>query len=116
MTDQTRRTAANLMLLCAGVIWGGGFVVMKSALDSIETNYLLALRFSIGAIGLSYFLFSKKHPLNRRIILRGLILGGVALFSLRLPNLWFDVHYRGEQCAAYRFLRGDRSLSNLGCK
>ncbi len=79
-TDQTKRIAASLMLLCAGAIWGGGFVVMKNALESMPTNYLLALRFSIGAIGLVYFLFSKKRPLNRKTILRGLMLG-VLLYS-----------------------------------
>ena len=56
-------------------------MVMKSTLNSMPTNYILALRFSIGAIGLSYFLFSKKHPLNRKTILRGLILGVLLYFA-----------------------------------
>ena len=48
---------------------------MKSALDSISPNYLLAIRFTVGALGLSYTLFSKKHPLEKRTILGGLITG-----------------------------------------
>ncbi|MDR0841499.1 MAG: DMT family transporter [Christensenellaceae bacterium] len=66
---------ANGMLLVTGALWGGGFVVMKNALSSISTNYLLAIRFSIGALGLSYTLFSKTHKVSRRTLLGGLVTG-----------------------------------------
>lgn len=72
LPEKTRRGVANSMLLFTGALWGGGFVVMKSALDSISTNYLLAIRFTVGALGLSYALFSKKRPLERRTVLGGL--------------------------------------------
>ncbi len=75
MNEKARRALANCMLLVTGAIWGGGFVVMKNALDSISTNYLLAIRFTIGALGLSYTLFSKKRPLEERTLLGGLITG-----------------------------------------
>lgn len=75
LNGKTRRGLANCMLLITGAIWGGGFVVMKNALDSISTNYLLAIRFTMGALGLSYTLFSKKHPLETRTLLGGLITG-----------------------------------------
>lgn len=75
LNEKTRRGLANCMLLITGAIWGGGFVVMKNALDSISTNYLLAIRFTIGALGLSYTLFSKKHPLEKRTLLGGLVTG-----------------------------------------
>ncbi|MEA5059128.1 MAG: DMT family transporter [Candidatus Pelethousia sp.] len=73
--ERTRRNLANCMLLLTGALWGGGFVVMKNALDSISTNYLLAIRFTMGALGLSYSLFSKKHPLEKRTLLGGLVTG-----------------------------------------
>ena len=75
LNEKARRTLANCMLLAAGAIWGGGFVVMKNALNSISTNYLLAIRFTIGALGLCYTLFSKKRPINRRTLFAGLITG-----------------------------------------
>lgn len=76
MSEKTRRMIANCLLLIAGAIWGGGFVVMKNALDNISTNYLLAIRFAIGAVGLSYTLFSKKNPLTRYALLGGAVTGG----------------------------------------
>ncbi len=77
MSEKTRRVIANCMLLTAGALWGGGFVVMKNALDSISTNYLLAIRFTIGTVGLCYTLFSKKHPLNGYALLGGAVTGAL---------------------------------------
>ena len=62
-------------MLLTGAIWGGAFVAMKSALVSFGVHYLLALRFSIGAAGLCFMLFSKKHPLQRTHVLWGLACG-----------------------------------------
>ncbi len=59
INDGTKRKLANMALLITGMIWGSGFVVMKNTLDSVSTNYILAIRFTIAALGLSYTLFKK---------------------------------------------------------
>ncbi len=74
MKNKTQ-TIANIALLFAAAIWGGGFVVMKSTLDSISTNYILAFRFSVGAIGLSYTLIKYHKQLNLKMLLYGFITG-----------------------------------------
>lgn len=91
LNEKTRRGLANCMLLITGAIWGGGFVVMKNALDSISVNYLLAIRFSMGALGLFYTLFSKKHPLQKRTVLGGLVTGFClyAAFATQTYGLMF---------------------------
>ena len=91
LNEKARRLLANCMLLVTGAIWGGGFVVMKNALNSISTNYLLAIRFTIGALGLSYTLFSKKHPLEKRTLLGGLITGFLlyGAFAVQTYGLMF---------------------------
>ena len=75
LNEKARRRLANCMLLLTGALWGGGFVAMKSALSSISTNYLLAFRFTIGALGLSYCLFFRRRPLRRRTVLGGMAAG-----------------------------------------
>lgn len=75
ISEKKRMMLANLLLLVVGAIWGGGFVVMKNALDNIPVNYLLAMRFTVGALGLSYTLFSKRHPLTRRAVWGGVCTG-----------------------------------------
>ena len=59
INDGTKRKLANMALLITGMIWGSGFVVMKNTLSSVSTNYILAIRFTIAALGLSYTLFKK---------------------------------------------------------
>lgn len=91
LNEKTRRGLANCMLLLTGALWGGGFVVMKSALASVSTNYLLAIRFTIGALGLSYSLFSKKRPVEKRTVLGGLATGFClyAAFATQTYGLMF---------------------------
>lgn len=91
MSEKAKRIMANCMLLTAGALWGGGFVVMKNALDLISTNYLLAIRFTIGAVGLSYTLFSKKNPLTRYALLGGAVIGGLlyAAYAVQTYGLMY---------------------------
>lgn len=48
MTDKTMRALAKPMLFAAAFFWGASFIVMKGALDSVPTGYLIAIRFTAG--------------------------------------------------------------------
>ncbi|MDD4075446.1 MAG: DMT family transporter [Eubacteriales bacterium] len=63
------------MLLLTGAIWGGGFVVMKNALDTIPVNWLLVFRFAIGALGLSFSLFRNRQKLTKALVGHSAIVG-----------------------------------------
>ncbi|NTU89459.1 MAG: DMT family transporter, partial [Actinobacteria bacterium] len=67
----------KVMLVCAALIWGASFVILKDTLDVIPVNYLLTIRFSVAAIILG-ILFSGRMRLhaNRSYMWRGLLLGG----------------------------------------
>lgn len=43
------RLLAKPMLFAAAFFWGASFLLMKNALDSIPTGYLIAIRFTAGA-------------------------------------------------------------------
>ena len=58
---RTKLLAAAGMILTT-IIWGSAFVVMKNSVDVIPPTYLLALRFTLAAIGLGILFF----PLVRR--------------------------------------------------
>lgn len=75
--SRKKRLLANLLLVLAGVIWGGGFVVTKNALHAMPVNFLLAARFSVGALGLGYTLFLSKNRggLNWDLLKCGAVLG-----------------------------------------
>ena len=38
------------MLFCSALIWGTSFFIMKNALDAVPVFFLLAIRFTAGAV------------------------------------------------------------------
>ena len=71
-----KKSTATLFLLAASTIWGISFVVMKGLLDYIPINRLLAMRFTVAAIGLSYVLFKYKDTFKSpKAWLRGFLVG-----------------------------------------
>lgn len=47
---EERNTLANIALFVVALVWGGGFIVTKGALDFMDPVYLLVLRFSVSAV------------------------------------------------------------------
>lgn len=78
------RIQANMLLLLAAAIWGGGFVAQSSAMASIGPFWFVGLRFAIAAIAVLPFAMmetrSKKSPPRRKEIV-SYILVGLALFG-----------------------------------
>jgi len=50
---------ADISLLLVALVWGGGFIAVKGALDSITPFYIMAMRFGISVI-IMLFIFRKK--------------------------------------------------------
>jgi drug/metabolite transporter (DMT)-like permease len=78
------RVQANLVLLLAAAIWGGGFVAQSTAMKAIGPFWFIGLRFAIAAIAVLPFMLleARKAPVKtspRHIKLY--ILTGLALFG-----------------------------------
>ena len=65
-------------LLCTALIWGTSFVVLKSALDSVGTMWVLSIRFSVAAVLLLSASRRQLRSVSKRCI-KGSILMGAAL-------------------------------------
>ena len=50
MRENLTRRLAKPMLFAAAFIWGSSFFIMKDALDALPVQYLLAIRFTCGAL------------------------------------------------------------------
>ena len=50
MSPKTMKLLAKPMLFAAALIWGTSFFIMKNALDVIPVFFLLAVRFTAGAV------------------------------------------------------------------
>ncbi|MBR6800242.1 MAG: DMT family transporter [Eubacteriaceae bacterium] len=69
----------KMALVLATVIWGGSYVMMKNATDSIPTNYLLAFRFTGASIILSVIFNKSARKINKTYLKHGSVMG-TALF------------------------------------
>lgn len=70
------RRLAKPMLFAAAIIWGSSFFMMKGAVDVIPTFFLLAFRFTGGALLLGTICWSKWKTFTVDYLWRGAIIGG----------------------------------------
>ena len=66
---------ASIGLLITAAIWGFAFVVVKDSLDYIGSFYMVAIRFSIAAIGLGLISFRKFKKIDKKHLVMGSISG-----------------------------------------
>lgn len=76
MSGNFVRRAAKPMLFAAAFIWGSSFFIMKNALDAIPVQYLLAIRFTMGALLLALVCWKRWKNVTKDYLWRGAIIGG----------------------------------------
>ena len=79
MTDKRKSNMGKAALFCATLIWGSSFFIMKNTVDSIDTYYLIAIRFFVGAALLS-LIFCKRFTKLKNVgeyLSRGALMGGL---------------------------------------
>lgn len=70
------KKAAKPMLFAAAFIWGSSFFIMKNTLDAIPVQYLLAIRFTMGAVLLALVCWKRWEKVTADYLWRGAIIGG----------------------------------------
>ncbi len=78
------RLQANLVLLLAAAIWGGGFVAQSTAMASIGPFWFVGLRFAIAALAVLPFAIIEARRIGHRPHRRDMadfLLVGLALFG-----------------------------------
>lgn len=87
-----KKYRGEIGLLCAAMIWGGGFVATKLALDTNLTPFAItACRFLLGFLLLLIFSAGKLRGINRRMVAHGGLLGFLlfAAFTFQTVGLSF---------------------------
>ncbi|MEG1559296.1 MAG: DMT family transporter [Clostridia bacterium] len=90
------RVTANIMLLMAAIIWGFSFVVMKGLIGVFPVSYLLMMRFFVGALGLSFFIYKFRKVITKRTAFRGALLGFVLYLAFFVQTTGLRYTYVGE--------------------
>ena len=77
MNETTMKRLAKPMLFAAAFIWGSSFFIMKDALDALPVQYLLAIRFTTGAVLLGLLCWRKwRTAFTPDYLWRGAVIGG----------------------------------------
>lgn len=79
ITDKKKSILADMSLLLVAIFWGGGFIAVKGALDSLTPFYIMAMRFGISTI-IMLLIFRKKVKLITKNELKFGTLVGLLLF------------------------------------
>jgi drug/metabolite transporter (DMT)-like permease len=77
--DKKKSILADMALLLVAIVWGGGFIAVKGALDSVTPFYMMAIRFSISVITM-LLIFRKKVKLITKYELKVGTIVGLLLF------------------------------------
>lgn len=76
MSPRTMHRLAKPMLFAAALIWGTSFFIMKNALDAVPVFFLLAIRFTAGAVLLALVCGRRWKSFTSDYLWRGAIIGG----------------------------------------
>lgn len=90
MNASIMRRLAKPMLFLAAFIWGSSFFIMKEAVDLIPTFYLLALRFTGGAVLLALVCWKKWRLLRADYLWRGAVMGGFLFLAYSVQTFGLE--------------------------
>lgn len=86
MSPKTMHRLAKPMLFAAAIIWGTSFFIMKNALDVIPVFFLLAIRFTAGAVLLGLIAWPRWKHFTPDYLWRGAIMGGFLFLAYSIQT------------------------------
>jgi drug/metabolite transporter (DMT)-like permease len=86
MSPKTMRLLAKPMLLAAALIWGTSFFIMKNTLDAVPVFFLLAIRFTAGAVLLGLIAWKRWRSFTPDYLWRGAVIGGFLFLAYSIQT------------------------------
>lgn len=80
----------GLMLMVTAIVWGSGFVITDIGLDYLNAYQLMAGRFLVAAILLVAIFSYKLKYINKRIMIKGSILGAILYTGFVLQTVGLE--------------------------
>lgn len=65
----------QLLLLCAALIWGSSFLIVKNTTENIPPLFLLAVRFTIACALLSIIFYKRVRKTSKSDLINGAVIG-----------------------------------------
>ena len=86
MSPKVMKLLAKPMLFAAALIWGTSFFIMKNALDALPVFYLLALRFTAGALLLALVCARRWRAFTADYLWRGAVMGALLFLAYSIQT------------------------------
>ena len=75
MTTKKKELVFSILLIFTAIIWGSAYSVCKEIQQYISQSFIIAIRFSIAALGLGYYVWQARKKMDRTLIQGGLVTG-----------------------------------------
>ena len=66
---------SKISLFITALIWGSTFVIVKDATNTMSSNFIMAIRFSVASVVLGIIFRKKFKLIDREYIIAGLVMG-----------------------------------------
>lgn len=73
--NKRKSILADMSLLLVAIVWGGGFVATKDALNTVAPFYIVAIRFIIATLLLCIVFWKKIKVITKKDIKAGVVVG-----------------------------------------
>ena len=90
MSPKTMRLLAKPMLFSAALIWGTSFFIMKNTLDVMPVFFLLAVRFTVGALLLALVAWKLWKDFSLDYLWRGAVIGGFVFLAYSVQTFGLE--------------------------
>ncbi|GAU76842.1 DMT family transporter [Fusibacter sp. 3D3] len=87
LSKNQQKYLSDLSLLFVAAVWGGGFVAVKDALNTVTPMFLMAIRFVLAALFLYLFLFKWIGKLSRADIKKGSVVGIILFLAFSAQTI-----------------------------
>lgn len=81
LSNKKRQFLSDVSLLFVAAVWGGGFVAVKGALDTMTPLVLMAYRFIMATVIMYIFLHKKIGKFSKEDLKNGSIVGTILFFA-----------------------------------
>ena len=86
MHETMMKKLAKPMIVCATLIWGSTFFILKDALDNVDLMFLMAFRFGFAAVLLGLVFWKRWKTIDRSYWWRGGVLGALMFAAYAVQN------------------------------
>lgn len=87
LSKNQQKYLSDLSLLFVAAVWGGGFVAVKDALNTVTPMFLMAFRFVLAALFLYLFLFKWIGKLSMKDIKKGSVVGIILFLAFSAQTI-----------------------------